>query len=132
MIQRLRLVVEVILTIGSHWSNFLEITPEFPNIGRQSEDFNTLIEFSLPSSHPKSLSYVVSSQATTNSQSLNNLISNLSLTTTIWITSLSFTATVMEAKKQTTQLNQPQQPPQQVAVTTAQPASSIKKVQHQE
>ncbi|KAF3570506.1 hypothetical protein Bca4012_004195 [Brassica carinata] len=31
----------------------------------------------------------------------------------------------MEAKKKTTQLNQPQQPPQQVAVTIAQPASSI-------
>ena len=31
----------------------------------------------------------------------------------------------MEAKKQSTQLNQPQQPPQQLAVSTAQPATSI-------
>ncbi|WZZ24737.1 hypothetical protein YC2023_008138 [Brassica napus] len=33
--------------------------------------------------------------------------------------------TLMEAKKQSTQLNQPQQPPQQLAVSTAQPATSI-------
>ena len=31
----------------------------------------------------------------------------------------------MEAKKQSTQLNQPQQPPQQLAVNTAPPATSI-------
>ncbi|KAL0683113.1 hypothetical protein Bca4012_049961 [Brassica carinata] len=38
---------------------------------------------------------------------------------------LSQLATLMEAKKQSTQLNQPQQPPQQLAVNTAQPATSI-------
>ena len=59
MIQRLRLVVEVILTIGSHCSNLLEVKPEFPNIGSQPKDFTTLIDFSLPSNHHKSLSYVV-------------------------------------------------------------------------
>ncbi|CAF2055688.1 unnamed protein product [Brassica oleracea] len=31
----------------------------------------------------------------------------------------------MESKKQSTQLNQPQQPPDQLAVSTAQPATSI-------
>ena len=59
MIQRLRLIVEVIFTIGSHWSNFLEVKPEFPNIGSQPKFFITLIDFSLPSNHHKSLSYVV-------------------------------------------------------------------------
>ncbi|KAG2250796.1 hypothetical protein Bca52824_080932 [Brassica carinata] len=33
--------------------------------------------------------------------------------------------TLMESKKQSTQLNQPQQPPDQLAVSTAQPATSI-------
>ncbi|KAF2569723.1 hypothetical protein F2Q68_00025225 [Brassica cretica] len=80
MIRRLRLVVEVILTIGSHWSNPLEVTPDFPDIGSHPRDSTTLIDSSLPSNHHKSLSYV---------------------------------------------LNQPQQPPQQLAVSTAQPATSI-------
>ena len=59
MIRRLRLVVEVILTIGSHWSNPLEVTPDFPDIGSHPRDSTTLIDSSLPSNHHKSLSYVV-------------------------------------------------------------------------
>ncbi|KAH0902105.1 hypothetical protein HID58_041608, partial [Brassica napus] len=77
-----------ILTIGSHWSNPLEVTPYLPDIGSHPIDSTTLIDSSLPSNHHKSR--------------------------------FGFQLpTLMEAKKQSTQLNQPQQSPQQLALSKA-------------
>ncbi|WZZ65131.1 hypothetical protein YC2023_076501 [Brassica napus] len=106
----------IILNIGSHWSNPLEVTPYLPDIGSHPIYSTTLIDSSLPSNHHNHH----------NTKSLHNPIPILFQPARFRLEHyLRQLPTLMEAKKQSTQLNQPQQPPQQLAVSTAQPATSI-------